>query len=83
MGERSQGKDRPEVPKPNLDFSHLIPDLKINSRKQQTQLIVRDMLVSMKTAFTYLKERKEICQISVAIMGGYFSNLFCRKCVFL
>lgn len=33
MGERSQAKDWPEVPRPNVDFSHLIPDLKINSRK--------------------------------------------------
>lgn len=76
-------KDRPEVPRPNLDFSHLIPDLKINARKQQIQFIVRDVLVSTKTAFANLKDRKEICQTSVAIMGDYFFNLFCSKCVFL
>lgn len=61
MGERLQAKDRSEVPRPNVDFSHLIPDLKINSRKWQTELIVSDMLVSTKTIFAYLKSWKERC----------------------
>lgn len=56
---RSQAKDRLEVTKPNLDFSYLIPGIKLK-RAKHAKHAVKCGVNTNKTMFAYLKDNKQV-----------------------